>query len=657
MTTLTIKQVTFDIVKLNNFFVRYNVDDAYFYYKQYRIFFNKFYNYFDLSLISTWRMLGMNYLILKCYNKSNKKLKDEESKCYFYKSFNQQNAIWYIPFNFTTKQLIYSDGTKFSTAAANGLYFKIFAINNEILGPLYEQYDNNPYSEPIQLLINGNLQADLNPGDIIQFSFQNTQQTNFPARTVELILWNGQPLDNIQRTSNGDGVQFVIAEQYPLEDTSTNSEKTYTYPIVHIFNEFESNYNGTQFCLMSTSNAQKGATAFGLQTPIVGNTVYETGDVSNQPPNMPYCLELINKNDLSINKLFNFQNGTLNNANGFATYFQKTNFLNPTTDSQGTIVQVPPNEEGNGNLLYYDDVYSQYYNPPQLPWTESYGSGELGYENYYNFTLSNIPGNYIYVPPSCLFTNLRYTFAFNVGSDFNIYATSRWPMLIDQNINYQQYSYGNMIDNSNLDSNLKQSVLFGEQPNNQDGNLNWSTFNNYINDPSQRRYVDSNPNPGQWPYPIVSKDDPFTNGMRSTQFLQKILLNIKIKSTASVYIPDQPIFFTNNTARVYFKLSNIPQKYNSFSFSYNIYPYQQVENLIVPPFSFAFFSNLAMAQDNIQMPIGISSAKDFYYIKSRMGQITKDFKYYLDINSMTDTSSWGSPVIFSFQFIFFEEKW
>lgn len=651
MTSLHFNINTFNFKAINEFKSQFNFTDAYFYYKQWRQYYNKFSKTYDFTDLATYQMLGESTIILIFFTHDDIHFKNEESYVYYYRSYNEQNAVWLIPFNFSSKEIIYCDGVKNLSKSANGQGFAVLAIANQIISPLYEKFDNDPFEQPVSLLVNGKFVNNIppNPAQLVNIilTFPNTSAINFPARNITAIEWFGLPTSNTQRTFAGPNTNEILVYQLPMESVSDNSSQ-YTYPIDYMFNEFENNLRPlNQKCSFYTEITMQNVSAIGTSSTVIGNSILTIGDVVNPLPIYPICFSKITTISLIQNYYFDGVN-LIYNTN-YSCYYSTIPNLNPSSPTQNFIIRFPKVFKDT-KRIFWINYWTRYSSGVPFVLVPS-NFDNIGYQTYYNFLNSDLITPFVYIIPECLFITAKFFFGNTLRIDDLNICSSEFPMIIeDPSINYSSYSYSNMTHNDNLESSMTVSTLTGESNSNPKGNLDWTNIYWRNANPFTRRYTNYTINALK--DVCFSGDDTLTNGMRSVKTSNNLVLNTRIIPDLTISMLNIPLVFQQNTATYKFELthiSNIPYRYATCMF--DVPAYQHVNKKIYPLFGLAIYSDMIKTENYQNQPFCISSAERFFYIRKNITPICNNNIYTITIK--TDVDMTGINLIWNlFLFLF-----
>lgn len=367
MITLTIKYLnSFNNKNINtyilNFLTKYQKDDAFFLYLNYRIFIKRFMEYYYINNISTWQYLKTTRLVLYCINHDD--YQDEiENQFYLPVPFHT-DPRWYIPLNWLTNDIIYMDNVYQQTQAADNILYSVFSIQKTILTKIIEQPDNDPYAAPSLALklnaIPGATFVDLpNPTNITCANIWQAllYQADFPP---------GVALSFSQRVPIVPSIPTLARFNNFLPNNDvTISEHPLTVPFVEFTNTTTpSTYRGF------TSNGMTNFRAYKIKYPIIGNKILKYINPE------PLCLKKVEQEQIIDNYRFN---GTQlvydsnffcvldetylfyeNNAGGFAIDYGSINLANP--DIQWTSCWHKSTQSGTYTNTQPIIGYSRYYN-------------------------------------------------------------------------------------------------------------------------------------------------------------------------------------------------------------------------------------------------------------------------------------------------------
>lgn len=197
----------------------YSVYDSYFYYRDQRIFVSKIKPEF-LDYAENWNALGCNVLVI--YNLS--KLSNLSGQQFFYKSKNYPGIdLYYLPFNFYTTNLVYSDNSAL-VRSANNLYFRIFSIGSKVVSLINEDIEPNVFSNPTPATISvGSIEYvkdTPNGTPIVSASFVDIVK---PQVFDQLIIYPLGPLADVIVTGFSDALYYTEV----VEEATVNANLKY----------------------------------------------------------------------------------------------------------------------------------------------------------------------------------------------------------------------------------------------------------------------------------------------------------------------------------------------------------------------------------------------------------------------------------------------
>lgn len=347
-----------------NFLNKYEFEDAFFFYLNFRIFFKAFANFYPINDPRTWQYIKKTRLVLYCF-KGDAYNKELNSQFYLVTPWHT-DPRWYIPLNWVTRDIVYMDNVYKQTKAANGIFYRVFSIQKTALTKIIEQPDNDPFSAP---------KLALSVPTIASFTFVDLQtpinlqcancwqgvlyQANYPPG-VSLSFSQRVPL-NI-----GPGVTVRYNGYVPNADI-TISEHPFVVPFVEFCNTGTvSTYRGY------TAAAMTNFKAFLIKYPILGNRILRKINAE------PLYLKAVDTDDVLENTRFD----------GVNLIPDKDFFVVP--DVTYLYYDNPP---GTFSINYSGINFSN----PEIKWSSLWHSDSptgafvsttptIGYRRYYNFS-------------------------------------------------------------------------------------------------------------------------------------------------------------------------------------------------------------------------------------------------------------------------------
>lgn len=128
---------------LLQFFNKFNLQDAYFFYKSCPLLVSKFSVFFFDDPLNWDYFNAPAYLLFYCISFSSPLAKYQ----FFYKTQNFPNEeLLHLPLNFNTKGLVYAENAA-SIRTANNSFTKIFSIGGQIISPVFDGVPPVPYTD------------------------------------------------------------------------------------------------------------------------------------------------------------------------------------------------------------------------------------------------------------------------------------------------------------------------------------------------------------------------------------------------------------------------------------------------------------------------------------------------------------------------------
>ncbi len=177
---------------IKEFLSRYEYSDAYFFYRNQKIFLTKIgYNF--LSYRWNWDSLNKNILEIIPYRHGE----EDNSGQFFYNSdflFSDLD-LFYLPLNFFTNGVVYASNAA-NTRTSSNTYAQVLAIGNEIISYAVDSIEPSPYSSPKPVTIKtetGELILKREPNGIAMqgsvFSFVPYKKENSATSMEQLIIF------------------------------------------------------------------------------------------------------------------------------------------------------------------------------------------------------------------------------------------------------------------------------------------------------------------------------------------------------------------------------------------------------------------------------------------------------------------------------------
>ncbi len=288
--------LNFEIL-IKEFLSRYEYSDAFFYYRNQKLFLSKI-GYSFLNYPWNWNSLNKNYLEIVPFRVGE----EDTSGQFFYDSNNlyPSEDLYYLPLNFLTNQVVYTSNSA-QTRTANNSTAQIFAIGNEVVSYAVDSQEAFPFSSPKPVLVRMDNGVEILKRAPDGIPMKGTLFTLLPYKTGDPTCVFEQIIIFATKYIGQLGVEF-------------QTQPPFVNPQNVVF--YEINANLKYFSLTIPKNFQAGTwpiyiatysddsaidCIFISSTPLIGNTQLFGFDTIEQIPYKKVPLESLEFGEFQIN--------------------------------------------------------------------------------------------------------------------------------------------------------------------------------------------------------------------------------------------------------------------------------------------------------------------------------------------------------------------
>ncbi len=369
----------------------------FFIYKDVKVFLDPFIRENPLELEPVWGLFNSTFLICYAYRSSDSLPHAYRATQRFYQSLNNLDPIYYLPFNWQTKELVFSSAVKSpSTFSDNNLY-QAFAVGKSNIFSFVTENADVVYSNPTYAFLDG-VRANVPfvvGGNDVRISL--TTPNNYVSPFTILIIYADQQVVQVvieTDTAVFGSTQIVLVDTYNNQNylSTPDDQVPLTYFLPHPYFSNKSRD-------MVISFAQPGATIFKCflaETPIIGNSVIfnpELGTNGNYINDLVPISELVKGQISTAGGIINFPSGS---------YVRRVaeRRITDTTDYYNTLIALGP----TAPTRWVSTVYTTNL-AGALPIPSTTEQGMVTDFNYNNADITNV--DFVAIPSTQPFVHVQ----------------------------------------------------------------------------------------------------------------------------------------------------------------------------------------------------------------------------------------------------------
>jgi hypothetical protein len=551
--TLTLRKI--DIIKYDNFNFSlffnkllsqfkntFGIFDFYFIYKNHKIFFDGFQRQYPLEYEAHWYMFNQSYLIL--YAVTTQDHLDLRQSQRFYPINSTLAPTFFLPFNWRTLGLVYTNNTHTPTLFPDNNYYNVFSNVSDILSFIIERGETTPYQNPEFVYLDGQLSnksfgvSGSQVTVTLPFILNNPAfQTDARYRSFNLMLiFTDTNITNMRITQQADSIDFFPLNNEGIDQPTPTQVLSYYVAL---------NINYSPLNTLTIDFASPGAKiyrCFVSKTPVLGNSpLHVSRDFLGS---YSFLSDLIPHDELTQGEYFD-GNNYVKDVSKFC-YTQRKSRLNTIVTPFYSKLPWLPNGINDVQRFYEvwgRDLFSS-------PWQQNTFQG---IDTVYNFNVEDInDNNYVAVPaqaPLCFVTS-TWGKSFNFMTFLMDGQISHFPPILDAYDNYDKFISTTELQMTMTTSDYDWVTL----SNSTDTMLDTNTINNFLPVWSLRR------NAGPFlPFFTASSDDAFTHGMRSDIVDMTHVVNMRNPSLLTLSFSFS-VNIATPSSQLNFRLGGIPNE-------------------------------------------------------------------------------------------------